>query len=61
MERLAWSVLWVLAPSVVFFVVLPLSLRRGISFWPALLLACAATGLAYAGWVGLGRRFGVDL
>ena len=60
-EQLAWSILWVLAPSVVFFVALPLALRRGFGFWPSLLLACAATAAAYAAWVGVGRRLGIDL
>jgi hypothetical protein len=56
---LAWSILWVLLPSVAFFVVLPVALRRGVAFWPALGLACAATAVAYAAWVPLARRFGL--
>jgi predicted permease len=57
---LSWSILWVIVPSLVFFVVLPLALQRGVDFWPALLLACGATGVSYALWVLVGRRFGVD-
>jgi L-lactate permease len=58
---LSWSILWVLAPSVVFFVVLPLALQNGAGFWPALGLACGSTALAYAGWLFMGTRLGVDL
>ena len=58
---LSWSILWVIVPSLVFFVVLPLALRGGVEFWPALLLACAATAVAYAGWIGAARAFGLDL
>lgn len=58
---LAWSILLVIVPSLVFFVVLPVALRRGVDFWPALLLACAATAAAYAVWVWAARRVGVDL
>lgn len=58
---LSWSILWVIVPSVVFFVVLPLALRRGIDFWPSLALACALTGVAYALWVLAARRLGLNL
>lgn len=58
---LSWSILWVIVPSLLFFVVLPLALRGGIAFWPALLLACAATALAYAAWIWATRRLGLDL
>jgi hypothetical protein len=58
---LSWSILWVIVPSLVFFVVLPLALRGGVEFWPSLLLACAATGVAYAIWIWSARRLGFDL
>ena len=58
---LSWSILWVIGPSLVFFVVLPVALQRGVGFWPALALACVLTAVAYAGWLWLGTRFGVDL
>jgi hypothetical protein len=58
---LSWSILWVIAPSVVFFVVLPLALRNGAEFWLALIVACAATAASYAIWVWLARRVGLDL
>src|SRR5262245_64169701 len=47
----AWSILWVIPPSLVFFVVLPVSLGRGIAFAPAIVLACVATPAAYGIWV----------
>lgn len=57
---LSWSILWVIVPSLVFFVAFPLALRR-FDFWPSLLLACAATALAYGIWVWAVRRLGFDL
>jgi hypothetical protein len=57
---LSWSVLWVVVPSLVFFVVLPLALRA-VGFWPALVLACAATAVSYAAWLGAARLLGPDL
>ena len=57
---LAWSILWVVVPSLVFFVVLPLALRT-VAFWPALLLACGATAVSYGVWIWAARRIGFDL
>lgn len=57
---LSWSILWLIPPSLVFFVVLPLALRS-LDFWPSLGLACAATAVSYAAWVGVVRLLGYDL
>lgn len=57
---LSWSILWVVVPSFVFFVALPVALRS-VGFWPALLFACAATAVAYGVWVLAARRLGLDL
>ena len=57
---LSWSILWVIPPSVAFFVVLPLALRAGVDFWPSMLLACASTAVAYGAWIGGARLLGFD-
>lgn len=58
---LSWSILWVIVPSLVFFVVLPFALRSDVSFWVAIALACAATAISYAVWLWGARRLGFDL
>jgi hypothetical protein len=55
-----WSILWVIVPSLMFFVVFPLALRS-IEFWPALLLACAATAASYAAWIWTARLLGFHI
>ena len=57
---LSWSILWVVVPSLVFFVVVPLALRT-TGFWPALLIACCATAAGYGVWIWAARRLGFDL
>ena len=57
---LSWSILWIVVPSVVFFIALPVALKK-MGFAPALLLACAATAGAYAVWVWTARRLGLEL
>jgi hypothetical protein len=58
---LSWSILWVVVPSLVFFIALPLLLRSGLVFVPALLVACAITAVAYAAWIGLARALGLSV
>ncbi len=55
----SWSILWVIAPSLVFFVALPLLLRGGVTFSLSLTLACMATAAAYGAWVVAGRALGI--
>ncbi len=59
--KLAGQILWLVLPSLVLFVALPLLLRNGVEFWTSLLLASAATAGSYAGLLPLLRRVGVDV
>ena len=58
---LSWSILWVIVPSLVFFVALPLGLRGGLGFLPSLLIACCVTAVAYGAWVAAARALGLSL
>lgn len=55
----AWSILWIIPPSIAFFVVLPLALDRGLGFTSAMLLAGTATLVAYGAWVAGARALGI--
>ena len=57
----AGSIFWLVIPSLLLFVLLPLLLRAGWNFWLALLLSSVATALAYALMVWLLPRFGITL
>lgn len=41
------ATLWMVIPSLVLFIVLPILLRNGMSFGPAMGWSCAATAMAY--------------
>ena len=41
------SIFWLVIPSLLFFVTLPLLLRRGLEFWPSLGIALFLTVAAY--------------
>lgn len=44
---LAANIFWLVIPSLVLFVLLPVLLRRGMSFWVSLLIAMGATSITY--------------
>ena len=63
-ERLAAhsaGVFWFVLPSLPMFLIFPALLRRGLSFWPNLILCCVITMALYAGMALMLKRFGVEL
>ena len=54
----AGSILWLVLPSLLLFIVTPLLLRHGIGFWPSLGAGCVATLAGYAVSLGLLRWWG---
>lgn len=55
------GVFWFVLPSLPMFLVFPVLLRKGIQFWPSLLICCLLTMVLYAGMAYLLKRFGVEL
>jgi len=55
------GVFWFVLPSLPMFLVFPVLLRKGIHFWPSLLICCLLTMVLYAGMALLLKRFGVEL
>lgn len=57
---LASGILWLVLPSLVFFLALPLLLRHGAGFAPSLVLSVMLTGASYAAMLAILRRFGFE-
>jgi len=57
--ELSLGIFWLVLPSLTLFLVLPLLLRFGLSFWMSLGAACVATALAYFAMVWSLSRFGI--
>ena len=55
---LAGDIVWLVIPSLLLFIVLPVLLRAGWSFWPSLAVSCLATVLGYGVVMWLLQRFG---
>jgi hypothetical protein len=58
---LSQGIFWLVLASLPLFVLLPLLLRHGVGFWPALAASCLFTVGAYFALVWVLGRFGVRL
>ena len=56
---LSYSILWLVLPSLVLFVALPVMLRAGWNFWISLALSCVLTAAAYLAMVRVLDWFGI--
>ena len=52
---------WFVLPSLPMFLLIPMLLRNGVSFWPSLLVGCALTVALYLAMTWLGQRIGLRL
>jgi hypothetical protein len=57
----AISTFWFVLPSLPLFLILPLLIRAGWGFWPAILLSCVVTLGLYAAMFALSARLGLRL
>lgn len=58
---LSHGILWLVIPSLLLFVSLPLMLRAGWGFWGSLALSSSLTALGYVGMAWLLARAGVHI
>lgn len=57
--ELSWSILWLVIPSLLFFVVLPACLHKGLNFYMSMVLAALVTALGYVLFIWLLAKFGI--
>lgn len=58
---LSSQIFWLVLPSLLLFLLLPLLLKQGVGFWVSLGLSVAATAGCYLALLPLLRRMGVGL
>ncbi len=56
---LTLGIFWLVLPSLVFFIVLPVMLRSDWAFWPSLAISAGLTAAAYFAMVRILARFGI--
>ena len=60
-SELSSQIFWLVIPSLLLFLLLPILLKHGLSFWVSLGLSVAATAGCYIALLPLLRRMGVSL
>jgi len=60
-SALSQGIFWLVLPSLVLFIALPLLLRGGLNFWLSLAISCLATAVAYFGMVKLLEAVGIHI
>lgn len=58
---LSLGIFWLVLPSLVLFVILPVLLRTGIDFWLSLIISCLVTAAAYLGMIKLLELLGIRI
>ncbi|HET6890239.1 MAG TPA: DUF3147 family protein [Pyrinomonadaceae bacterium] len=59
-STLSTEIFWLVIPSLVLFLLLPLFIKSGVGFWLSLVLACAGTAASYFAMARLLRYAGVQ-
>lgn len=57
----AQATFWYVLPSLPMFLLIPILLKRGVDFWPALVGGCVMTVVLYLGMTAMLARFNVEL
>lgn len=60
-SELSMNIFWVVVPSLLFFIALPLLIKTGMKFSFAMVLSCAIMVLGYTGYIALLKAFGVEV
>jgi len=60
-SELSSQIFWLVLPSLILFLLLPLLLKQGLGFWSSLGLSVAATCGSYLALLPLLRRMGIGL
>jgi predicted permease len=58
---LSTGIFWLVIPSLVFFIVLPLLLKRSLNFWLSLIISSVLTIIAYFIMLYLLKKSGIKL
>ena len=60
-SSLSYSIFWIVIPSLVFFIALPVLLKTGLNFWLPLVLSCTITAIAYFVYIYLMEKLGIQI
>jgi len=56
-SELSYSVMWLVIPSLLFFVMFPLLIKSGFKFYPALIISCVIMSAGYGIFIYLKKAY----
>ena len=59
--KLSLEIFWLVIPSLLFFIVLPMLLESNVKFLPSMVLSSIVTATFYFLWIVIIRKFGVTI
>ncbi len=60
-SALSLGIFWLVLPTLLFFIALPLLLRSGLNYWASLAIASSALILVFVGYSWILRKVGIDI
>ncbi len=60
-SSLSYAIFWLVIPSLLFFLIFPILLNKGIAFWLSFTVASVSTTAAYLLLVRILKLFGIEL
>jgi hypothetical protein len=60
-SALSQGIFWLVLPSMILFIVLPILLRFGLDFWLSITISCLATAIGYLGMMKLIAMLNIDI
>lgn len=60
-QKLSWGIFWLVIPSLSFFILLPISIKFELQFFPALTVSSAGTFLLYLVYTKVLSSIGINI
>ena len=58
---LSYGIFWLVLPTLLFFIVLPMLLKTQLGFWVSMILSCSAMIVFYFIFIYFGRKVGLPI
>lgn len=55
------SIVWLITPSMTLFIVFPILIKKGLNFYPSMIISIVMTIVAYYSVIFVLKKFGVEL
>ena len=58
---LSYGIFWAVLPSLLFFLILPLLIKQGVPFGPAMFISCTVMAVSYFAYIWCLKKMGISI